>query len=303
MRILITGGAGFIGSHVARKLVERGDKVTVLDDLSTGVLENIPKGIDSVVIGSILDSLVLRSLYDENIDFIYHYAAFSSVPGSIQDPLKTNNVNITGTLNVLQLAKAVGAKFLLATSGQVYGNGLTREEAMRPVPLCPYTLSKLAGEEYCRLFRELYGLQTVCLRYANVYGGGMNPKSEYALAVPVFIDKMSRGINPTIYGDGEQTRDFIYIEDIVDASIYAMESTLTGIYNVGTGIATSINKLVDIIYEGKQKPVYENGRAGEARDNSLCIDKIKAAGFTPKWTLEKGLGELIKTEREQSYAR
>ena len=298
MRVLITGGAGFIGSHVARKLAERGCKVIVLDDLSTGVLETISKGVDSVVIGSILDPLVLRSLRNEGIDFIYHYAAFSSVPGSIQDPLKTNNVNITGTLNILQLAKAVGAKFLLATSGQVYGDGLAREETMHPMPLCPYTLSKLAGEEYCRLFKELYGLQTVCLRYANVYGDGMNPKSEYALAVPAFIDRMRRGIDPIIYGDGEQTRDFIYIEDVANASVYAMESTMTGIYNVGTGVATSINKLVDVIYKGKQKPVYQEGRAGEARDNSLCNDKLKAAGFIPKWTLEEGLSELLEIERE-----
>ena len=303
MKVLVTGGAGFIGSHVAQRLARRGYKVIVLDDLSTGIAENIGKEVDTVIIGSILDPIILESLRSMNIDYVLHYAAYSSVPGSIQNPLKTNEVNITGTLNILQAAYTVGAKkFLLATSGQVYGNGLNRDETMRPMPLSPYTLSKLTGEEYCRLFGELYGLQTVCLRYANVYGDRMNPNSEYALAIPAFLDRMSRGINPVIYGDGRQTRDFIYIDDVVDASIYALENNMTGVYNVGTGIATSINRLVDIIYEGTQKPVYEKGRAGEARDNSLCIDKLKAAGFSPQWTLEEGLSEIKKMKRLLSHA-
>ena len=298
MKALVTGGAGFIGSHVVQKLIGKGYKVVVLDDLSTGLSENIPEGVESLVVSSILNLSTLESLRNEHIDFIFHYAAFSSVPGSIQDPVKTNTMNADGTLNILQFARTAGVKkLLLATSGQVYGEGANRKETMLPIPLCPYTLSKLIGEEYCRLYSELYGLQTVCLRFANVYGDGMNPKSEYALAVPAFIDKMSHGIEPTIYGNGEQTRDFVFIDDVVDASIYAMENDMIGVYNVGTGIETSINKLVDAIYKGTQKPVYENGRSGEARYNSLCIDKLKAAGFTPKWTLEEGIDKLLKIGR------
>lgn len=303
MTVLVTGGAGFIGSHVARELVGKGYEVIILDDLSTGRLDDVPKSANLLIIGSITDPLTLRSLRNKNIDFVYHYAAFSSVPGSIKDPIKTNSVNITGTLNVLNFSREIGAKkFLLATSGQVYGDGLARVETMSPRPLCPYTLSKLTGEEYCRLFSELYNLKTVCLRYANVYGDGMNPKSEYALAVPAFIDRMSNGLSPIIYGDGEQTRDFIFIDDIVDASIYAVESNMAGLFNVGTGIATSINKLVDVIYQSTQEPIYKDGRLGEARDNSLCIDKLKSAGFTPKWGLKEGLDELVKREGKLLYA-
>lgn len=293
MKAVITGGAGFIGSHIAQKLVRMGYEVTIVDDLSTGDLFRVPSQC-RFEFGSILDLPLLGSY--TNADVIFHYAAISSISKSIKDPITTNQVNIAGTLNVLSAAVKGGVReVLFASSGQVYGDGLHREETMHPTPLSPYTLSKLVGEHYCRLFSELHGLKTVCLRYFNVYGDGQNPRSEYALAVPVFRDRAARGLPLPIYGDGEQTRDFIFIDDAVDASIYAVESGMEGVYNVGTGVATSINELASIIGGGCQL-TYSERKLGEARDNSADISKLNLAGFTPRWTLKEG---LLETERRE----
>lgn len=293
MNVVVTGGAGFIGSHVANELISRGHEVTVIDDLSTGKIENIPSQCHFIH-GTILDLSLLESSFF-TIDTVFHYAAIASIPRSIKDPVTTNEVNITGTLNVLiASAKNYVRKLLFASSGAVYGDGLDRKESMATVPRSPYTLSKLAGEQYCTLYNDLSGLKTVCLRFFNVYGGGMNPKSDYALAVPAFIDRVARGLPLVIYGDGDQTRDFIFIDDVVNASIYAvMQDNMQGVYNVGTGVTTSINRLAELISGGQAKILHEAARPGELRHNTADITKLKKAGFTPQWSLDKGLRRVM----------
>lgn len=301
-KVVVTGGAGFVGSHLARVLADRDHKVLVIDDLSTGKLSNIPRGIDFMH-GSVVDPRVLATAL-AGIDAVFHLAAIASVPKSVNDPMEAFRVNVLGTVNILNEALRAGVKkVILASSAAVYGNGSSiQSEDDSPCPLSPYALSKLVGEQYCSLYTELYSLPTVCLRYFNVYGDNMNPKSEYALAVPAFIDRALNGHPLIVYGDGEQTRDFVFIEDVVNASIHAVKSEMQGVYNVGTGVPTSINRLAEVISAGKSQIIHEAGRAGEARHNCASIAKLKSAGFTPKWGLKEGLDELVKREGKLLYA-
>lgn len=301
--VVVTGGAGFIGSHLAEKLVAQGYYVIVVDDLSTGKMENMADLLKSAsakfVHGSITDLPLLQGLF-QGVEYVFHQAALARVPRSIEDPLTVNEVNIRGTLNVLLAARDNRVKKVIcASSSSVYGDTptLPQREDMPPNPLSPYALTKLTGEYYCHIFYQIYGLSTVCLRYFNVYGLRQDPHSQYATVVPAFIGRISQNLPPIIFGDGEQSRDFTFIEDVVQANILAAESNAQATYNIGGGRSTTINQLADIICSlmGKDlRPIYDEPRAGDPRYTLADISKAKILGYEPKWTLESGLRELIK---------
>ncbi|MFC1864252.1 SDR family oxidoreductase [Chloroflexota bacterium] len=300
-RVLITGGAGFIGSSLARELVADND-VIVIDNLSTGKEENISdligKGL-TFIKGSITDLNLLREAF-KNVDFVFHQAAIPSVSESVEDPLATNEVNATGTLNVLIAAKDNKVKKVLyASSCSVYGDVavLPVREDMIPNPLSPYAVTKLSGEYYCRVFQAIYNLSTVCLRYFNVYGPRQDPESPYSAAVPRFIKDVLQGKPPVIFGDGEQSRDFIFVNDVVKANILAAESEATGIFNIGTGHSTTIDKLAKLIIGifGKTlEPIYQEPREGDIKHSVAEISKAGLIGYKPMYDIERGLTETIK---------
>jgi UDP-glucose 4-epimerase len=306
-KVLVTGGAGFIGSHLAEGLAGRGWQVTILDDLSTGKRENIAAVLkqDRVkfVEGSILDVPLLQKL-TRNIDYVFHQAAIPSVSRSMDNPLASHEANVTGTLNVLVTARDTGVKKVIyASSCAVYGDttALPIGEEISPSPQSPYAVTKLAGEYYCQVFEKAYGLATICLRYFNIYGPRQDPDGEYAAVIPRFLKRASEGKSPIIYGDGEQTRDFTFVIDTVEANILAAESQACGIFNIGTGISSSVNKLANIILNitgSKVEPIYEESRAGDIRYSYADISKSKTFGYEPKYSLEEGLRQTFeKSER------
>jgi len=303
-KVVITGGAGFIGSNLAYELA-RDNNVTVIDDLSTGRLENISDLIEMKKIrfvhGSILNLQLLQQIF-HGIDFVFHQAAIPSVPRSIDDPILSNNINISGTLNVLLAARDNNInKVIFASSSSVYGDTpiLPKKEEMTPNPQSPYALTKLVGEYYCQLFHQIYGLSTICLRYFNVYGLRQDPHSDYAAVIPRFIDIVRQNKPPIIYGDGNQTRDFTYIRDAVQANILAAESQASGVYNIGTGESVTINNLVHLITEvlaENIKPIYDNPRPGDIRDSLANISSAtKAFGYRPEYSLKNGILEIINS--------
>ena len=301
-KAIVTGGAGFIGSHLAEVLAERRYHVTVLDDLSTGSKENLTGLLNlsnaDFVLGSITDLALLQKLC-QGVDCVFHQAAIPSVPRSIKEPLLANEVNITGTLNVLIAARDSGVKKVIyASSSSVYGEtpSLPKQEAMTPTPQSPYAVTKLAGEYYCRVFSQVYGLATVCLRYFNIYGPRQNPESEYAAVVPRFIQSALRGEPPVIFGHGEQTRDFTFVKDAVMANILAVEGSAAGIFNVGAGESVSVNRLSEIIIGltgNSVKPIHREPRPGDVLHSLADISEISAFGYQPEYSLEKGLKETI----------
>lgn len=283
---LITGGAGFIGSHIAEKLVSMGEDVRVLDNLSTGKRENIlpfEKKI-TFIRGDILDSKKLHEAV-KGADYICHNAALPSVSRSVEDPVSTNENNIKGTLNVLMAAKECGVKrFVLASSSSVYGEKevLPKSEDQFPEPRSPYAVSKLTGEYYCQNFWINYGLQTISLRYFNVFGERQDPNSHYAAVIPSFISSFLQGRKPTIYGDGNQTRDFTYVANVVVANIRACREDIRefGVpINVCTGERTSVNELFSVIKEmtgADVEPVYGPPRPGDVRDSQGDTKRIRS---------------------------
>jgi UDP-glucose 4-epimerase len=301
-RAIVTGGAGFIGSHLSDELAERGYKVTILDDISTGKLSNIEalrnRGNIDFVQGSITDLPQLQKLF-KGSDYIFHQAALARVPFSVSDPLSANEVNITGTLKVLIAARDNGVKkVMFASSSSVYGDApvLPQREDMLPIPLSPYALTKLAGEYYCTIFKQLYGLSTVCLRYFNVYGPRQDPHSQYAMVIPAFINRIAHHQSPIIFGDGEQSRDFTFIRDVIQANILAAESTAEGVFNIGGGKNITINRLADLILKimnSDLEPVYQEPRPGDVRHTLADVASAKSFGYEPGWTLETGLKEII----------
>jgi len=301
-RVAVTGGAGFIGSHLADELATS-NNVIIIDDLSTGKKENIIGLIkkDNVrfIEASILDLSLLQEAF-RGIDFVFHQAAVARVPRSIEDPLTTNEANIKGTLNVLLAARENRVrKVIYASSSSIYGDSptLPQKEDMCPNPRSPYALSKLAGEYYCEIFRQIYDLPTVCLRYFNVYGSRQDPHSQYATVIPAFLGRISQNLAPIIFGDGEQSRDFTFIEDVIQASILAAETNAEGVYNIGGGKRITINRLAEIILNLMQKdlkPVYEKRRPGDPRHTLADVSKAKGFGYEPKWALESGLRRTIK---------
>lgn len=302
-KIVVTGGAGFIGSHLAEELARRGYYVIILDDLSTGRRENLKaslgkKNVDFIQ-GSVMDLPLLEKLF-KGIEYVFHQAAIPSIVRSTENPEASHEVNITGTLRVLLAARNnIARKVIYASSSSVYGDTptLPKREDMSPNPQSTYAVTKLAGEYYCQAFQKTYGLHTTCLRYFNVYGPRQDPKSKYAAVIPRFISRVSKGLPPIIYGDGEQTRDFTFVKDVVEANILAAESELTGIFNIARNESISINQLANFVaglLGKKLRPVYENPRAGDIRHSLADISKAQAFGWVPRWSLEAGLAETVR---------
>ncbi len=301
-KVVVTGGAGFIGSHLAGELVGRGYRVIILDDLSTGKMENIERLINQgkveFIEGSILTFPRLQQLF-RDVDYVFHQAALPSVPRSIENPLASHEANITSTLNVLVAARDnTVKKVIYASSSSVYGDTptLPKREDMLPNPQSPYAVTKLAGEYYCRVFGEVYGLATVCLRYFNVYGTRQSPDSQYAAVIPRFIKMALEGKSPIIFGDGEQTRDFTFVKDVVEANILAAESQASGVFNIGRGKRSTINELVNLISDiagGKLEPVYQEPRPGDVKHSIADISGAKTFGYDPIYGLEEGLRQTF----------
>jgi len=308
--VAVTGGAGFIGSHLAEELRRRRYKVIILDNLSTGKLENIRVLIKEeesgarveFVRGSVTDLALLKKLF-RGIDYVFHQAAIPSIPRSIEDPRATHEANITGTLNVLLAARDNGVKKVVyASSCAVYGDTATLPitEDMSPSLQSPYAATKLAGEYYCQVFHQVYGLPTVCLRYFNVYGPRQDLSSQYAV-IPAFIQKVLDNRSPVIFGDGEQTRDFTFIKDVVDANILVAEGDATGVCNIGRGERVSINTLAELLVEligNSVEPVHQAARPGDIRHSLADISRAKQFGYGPRYNLKKGLRETINVMRE-----
>ncbi len=302
MKALVTGGAGFIGSHLAEELA-KDNEVIILDNLSTGRMENIKelvkKGNVTFVKGSMTDFTLLQDII-RDVDYVFHQGAIPSVPRSIEKPSASNDANINGTLNVLMASKEAGVKKVMyASSSSVYGDApeMPKREDMKPNPLSPYAVTKIAGEYYCKVFQEVYGLKTVSLRYFNVFGQRQDPTSEYAAVIPKFITSILNNKSPTIYGDGEQSRDFTFVKYVVEANILACESDATGVFNIACGGRITINKLVDMINEilGKDvKPVYVASRAGDIKHSLADISRAKLFGYEPKSNFKDGLKETIR---------
>jgi UDP-glucose 4-epimerase len=306
--IIVTGGAGFIGSNLVKKLAET-NHVTIIDDLSTGHITNIQSLITSKKIGfingTITDLDMLQNTFRDS-DYVFHQAAIPSVPRSIKDPLKTNVVNANGTLNVLLAARDNHVKKVVyASSSSVYGDTptLPKKEEMTPNPLSPYAVSKLTAEYYCDIFTRIYNLSTVALRYFNVYGPWQDPTSEYAAVVPKFITNVLKGKSPIIYGDGEQTRDFTFVEDVVNANILAAESTSTGIFNIAGGKRISINDLAKLIIKLCNKDVkidYQNPRSGDILHSLADITRAKNMfNFKSNFTITEGIEETMTWFQKQ----
>lgn len=308
-RIIVTGGAGFIGSNLARKLSEDCNKVIVIDNLSTGNYYNIQdlekSGKIEFIKGTTTDLNLLQQIF-KDVDYVFHQAAIPSVPRSIKDPVSTNNANINGTLNVLIASRENDVKkVVFASSSSTYGNipTLPKKEVMVPHPISPYAVSKLAGEYYCKAFKEVYNLPTISLRYFNVYGPRQNPKSEYAAVIPKFINRVLKGKKPVIYGDGEQTRDFTYVEDVISANILAAETRATGVFNIGGGSNISINSLAELIMKicGERLGLdYSDPAPGDVRHSLADISRAnEKLGYQPKFDLNKGLKETVKWIQKQ----
>ena len=301
-KVLITGGAGFIGSNLAEELALE-NEVVVLDDLSTGKGENIKKltGKDNFkfIRGSITDLELLQKI-SEGIDYVFHLAAKPSVPERIKDPISSNEVNINGTLNLLIAARDHDVrKVVYSSSCAVYGdaNAMPVSEMAAVCPKSPYAVAKLTGEYYGRVFTEIYDIPVASLRYFNVYGPRQDPNSEYAAVVPKFISKVMGDTPPVIYGDGLQTRDFVFVRDVVRANILASKTGVTGEFNIGGGNGITILELADKINDlwGKDiKPFHEGQREGEIKHSWADISKARSFGYEPAYSLKDGLRETIR---------
>jgi len=306
-KMLVTGGAGFIGSHTVDRLLAEGFEVTVLDDLSYGRRENLCKNSEDFhfVKGDIRDSELVEKLVG-NADAIFHYAALVSPALSLKDPLLTNDVNVVGTLKILKASvDADVKKFVFASSAAVYGNVSSRKitEEASLSPMSPYGVSKLACECYAKYFYEVNGFEVVSLRFFNAYGPRQNlgNLSPYSGVISIFLDRVRRNIPPTICGDGEQTRDFVFVNDIVEASILALKSKKAsgGVLNIGSGVGVSINKvaatLKSVLKKEELKNLYVGPRPGDIRHSCADIDKARRIlGYKPKFSLNQGLKKLTK---------
>lgn len=301
---LVTGGAGFIGSNLTVTLVELGHRVKVLDDFSTGSLDNLQPVLKKIELlrGD------LRNLDDvrratAGVEVVFHQAALPSVPRSVNDPLTTNEVNITGTLNVFVASRDAGVRRVVyASSSSVYGNSevLPKIETMSPRPMSPYAATKLAGEIYGKIFYDLYGLETVGLRYFNVFGPRQDPKSAYAAVVPRFISALLNRVSPVVFGDGEQSRDFTFIDDVVQANLSScqVKGAAGEAFNIAGGNRISINNLLGVLMSiiGSETEVnYSEPRPGDVKHSLAGIEKAsKILGYNPKTSLEEGLRLTIE---------
>jgi len=303
-KALVTGGAGFIGSHLVDGLLSGGCEVTVLDDLSTGLLSNLGHIKDHITFyqGDIRDQEILVKAA-RDCDIVFHHAAVVSVPWTVDNPVDSAMVNEMGTLFVLEAARKNNVKrVVLAGSSAVYGDDpvLPKHENMNPKPQSPYAVQKLSGELYARLYLDLYGLETVSLRYFNVYGPRQNPSSPYSGVISIFMTKASSKEPPIIYGDGNQYRDFIFVKDVVRFNLLAADADKASgkIFNVGTGRFVRINRLWEIISELAGiniKPEYEQSRLGDILESVADMDCAgKTLGFEPDYSFEKGLKETFE---------
>jgi UDP-glucose 4-epimerase len=300
---LVTGGAGFIGSHLVDGLLAAGHQVRVLDDFSTGNpdnLQGVRKKIE-LLEGDIAQPEVVQKA-TRGVEIVFHQAALASVPRSVADPLATNQVCVNGTLNVLLAARDAGARRVVyAASSSAYGNSdrLPKRETDPTQPLSPYAVAKLAGEHYCAAFSEVYGLETVRLRYFNVFGPRQPPDSPYAAVIPRFLEAMVAGKSPTIYGDGRQSRDFTFVTDIVQANLLAAKAAKVSgkVYNIACGRRTSLLELVDQINAllgTRIKPIHEDARPGDVLHSQADIGPAQAdLDYSPKVDMEEGLRNCL----------
>jgi nucleoside-diphosphate-sugar epimerase len=299
MRYLVTGGAGFIGSHVVDELVHRSQDVVVLDDLSTGQEANI-EGVRPKIdfrVGTITDMKDVQSAC-RGADYVIHLAARASVPKSVKDPLGTNHVNIDGTLNVLVAARDAGARrFVFAASSSAYGETPEQPkiESMAPVPISPYGVTKYVGELYAQVFGRVYGLENASIRYFNVFGPRQDPTSQYSGVLSRFMLAVLRNEPPVIYGDGEQSRDFTYVANVVDETLRACDSAGASgrVFNGGTGARITLNHVISLLAKitaREIRPAYEPARVGDIRDSQAEISLArKVLGYEPKVLFEEGL--------------
>lgn len=301
--ILVTGGAGFIGSHIARSLAENGERVRVLDNLSSGRSDNLAgiAGEIEVIEGDLRDAEVVARAVD-GCEVVYHQAAVPSVPRSVADPRTSLDAGITGTLNVLLAARDRGARrVVFASSSSIYGDTpvMPKHEDMTPKPLSPYAISKLSAEQLCGVFTRLYGLETVALRYFNVFGPNQDPASEYAAVIPKFIAAVAAGERPTIFGDGEQSRDFTYIANVVDANLRAAEVPEASgrVFNIASGRAITVNRMLALVGELLDKPAeadYTDPRPGDIRDSLADISAARdVLGYDPEVSFEDGMAMTV----------
>lgn len=299
MRVLVTGGGGFIGSNLVRALAERGDDVRVLDNFSTGNRTNLAELLNDVeIVEGELRSYERVHAATRGVEVVFHQGALPSVPRSVQDPLTTSAVNVEGTLNVLLAARDEGIRRVVcASSSSVYGNSneLPRVETQSPDPISPYGVSKLAAERYCVSFSRVYPLETVVLRYFNVFGPNQDPTSQYAAVVPRFITAIADGRAVPVYGDGEQSRDFTFVANVVDANLRAAEADRVSgsVLNVATGQATTVNELADKIGDilGRSVQREEHAeRTGDIRDSWADVTRARELlGWEPRVALDDGL--------------
>lgn len=301
---LVTGGAGFIGSHIVEALLRRGESVRVVDNFSTGRPENLRGFADRIelITGDVSDPAVARSAM-QGVEVVFHQAALPSVPRSIRDPLSTHASNANGTLQLLEAARHAGVtRFVYAASSSAYGDTptLPKHEDMPTNPRSPYAVSKLTGEYYAQAYHRVYGLETVCLRYFNIFGPRQDPDSPYAAVIPKFAAELLAGRPPVINGDGEQTRDFTYIDNAVAANMLAATAPAEAagqVFNVACGQRVSLNTLVKLLQEEtgvRVAPKYAAERPGDVRDSLASIDKARRVlGYEPQVSLKEGLALTV----------
>ncbi|MCA1798548.1 MAG: SDR family oxidoreductase [Xanthomonadaceae bacterium] len=302
MKCLVTGGAGFIGSHLVHGLLKRGHEVRVLDNFVSGKRQNVQHLPIDLVEGDIRDHKDLQGAL-RGAQHVYHLAALGSVARSVEDPLSTHSVNETGTLMVLDGAqKAKAQRVVLASSSSVYGNipTLPKRESAKPAPASPYAVSKLTGEYYCNVFWNTYDLETVCLRYFNVFGPRQDPESEYAAVIPRFIQALLAGENPVIYGDGTQTRDFTYVANVVEATMQAMHTPKAAgqIANIACGERWSLLELVKLlgqVFDIHVTPEFRDERVGDVKHSQAAIIRAqRVLGYAPRISFQRGLRETVE---------
>ncbi len=304
-RYLVTGGAGFIGSHLCRRLVAEGHAVRVLDNLSTGKRANL-EGVEvDWAVGDLRDEALLAKAL-RGVEYVHHHAAIASVAVSVAQPLLEQEVNVVGTLRLLEAARQAGVRRLVfAASAAAYGNNpeSPKREDMRPEPASPYGLSKVAGEYYCRIYSEIFGLETVCLRYFNVFGPRQDPASPYSGVISLFVKRLLLGQPPIIQGDGEQSRDFVYVEDVVQANLRAsqVDQARGEVYNVGCGQSTTIRELagrLNHLLGTGLEPEFAPARPGDVRRSLADISRARAGlGYAPAVGLAEGLEHTLEWMR------